>query len=115
MSSPAAAWLANRRLLKLARDLQPDMLCLHHCDLINSETVRQIRKDIPIAGRRSTTTPFRSRCPALSCSEAADFGFATTEVKHWRSFHTAPQAFIPNPMDLSIDNLRYLRGCREAN
>ena len=44
---PAAAWHANRRLLHLARELQPNLLCLHHCDLIRSETVHRIREMVP--------------------------------------------------------------------
>jgi Glycosyl transferases group 1 len=107
----AAAWLANRRLIKLARDLQPDLLCLHHCDLISNETVRQIRNEIPhcrvAVVYYDTLQEEKSAQRFHKFLEVADFGFATTAGQTLARFsNTAPVAFIPNPIDLSIDNLR---------
>jgi Glycosyl transferases group 1 len=108
---PAAAWLANRRLLKLARDLQPDLLCLHHCDLISNETVLQIRKEMPrcrVAVVYYDTLHVENSAQRFrKFLEVADFGFATTAGQTLARFSgTAPVAFIPNPIDLSIDNGR---------
>jgi glycosyltransferase involved in cell wall biosynthesis len=108
---PAAAWLANRRLVKLARDLQPDLLCLHHCDLISSATVRRIRKEVPrcriAVVYYDTLHVEKSARRFRRFLEVADFGFATTAGPTLAQFSgTAPVAYIPNPIDLSIDNAR---------
>jgi hypothetical protein len=107
----AGAWLANHRLLRLAKELQPDLLCLQHCDLISAETVQQIRQTIPRC--RVAVVYYDNLFLEKSAErfrgflEVADFGFATTGgAALSRLADTCPVAFIPNPVDLSIDNLR---------
>ena len=107
----AGAWLANRRLLRIANELQPDLLCLQHCDLISTETVKQIRQTIPHC--RVAVVHYDSLFQENSAArfrrflQLADFGFATTGGETLSRFSDAcPVAYIPNPVDFSIDNLR---------
>jgi hypothetical protein len=106
---PAAAWLANRRLLQVARELRPDLVCLQHCDLIAPETVQQVREMLPhtriaVVYYDSLFEP-RSAARFRRFTEVADFAFATTGGASLAGFADAcPVAFIPNPVDLSIDN-----------
>lgn len=107
----AAAWLANQRLLRLARDIRPDLLCLQHCDLISAATVEQIKKEIPqcrvAAVYYDSLHVEKSAARFRRFLDVADFGFATTAGATLRQFaDVCPVAFIPNPVDLSIDNLR---------
>lgn len=107
---PAASWLANRRLLQVARELRPDLVCLQHCDLIAPETVRRIREMLPHT--RIAVVYYDNIFEPASAArfrgflEVADFAFATTAGTSLAQFADAcPVAFIPNPVDLSIDNV----------
>ena len=103
------AWLANRRLLHVARELQPHLLCLQHCDLIRPDTVRQIRE---VAPHCRVAVVFYDNIFAAKqivrlrrFLEVADFGFVTTAGPTLARFaNSCPVAFIPNPVDFSIDN-----------
>jgi hypothetical protein len=108
-SRTAGAWHANRQLLHVAKDLQPDLLVLHHCDLISMETVARIRAVAPHCRvavvyyddlfEPSSARRFRA---FLAC---ADYGFATTGGATLSQFaDCCPVAFIPNPVDVSMDN-----------
>ena len=106
---PAGAWLANRRLLHVARELRPDLICLQHCDLISVDTIHQIRQMVPQC--RVAVVYYDNIFAQASAArfrkflEVADFAFATTAGPSLSEFADAcPVAFIPNPVDLSIDN-----------
>lgn len=102
---------ANRRLIDIARDLQPDMLVLLLSYLITPQTVRRIRevvRGVKVAaiciddiGHPKPASQFRYLL------QEADTGFATTGGETLRRFsNQVPVAFIPNPVDLSIDTRR---------
>jgi hypothetical protein len=105
----AAAWLADRRLLQIARELRPDLICLQHCDLISPGAMQRIREMLP---RTRIAVIYYDNIfePASAARfrrflETADFAFATTGGASLAEFaDTCPVAFIPNPVDLSIDN-----------
>ncbi len=104
------AVLANRRLVEIARDLCPDILCLQHSHLVTAETVRAIKRHVP--GCRVAVvycdTPFVPNTAKRfrAALEAADFGFCTTGGGTLRQFaDVCPVAFVPNPVDASIDNV----------
>ncbi len=105
----AGTWLADRRLLQVARELRPDLLCLQHCDQISPATIHRIREMLPRT--RIAVVYYDNVFEPSSADrfrrflELADFGFATTAGASLAAFADAcPVAFIPNPVDLSIDN-----------
>ena len=109
-SRAGGAWLANRRLLHMAREVRPDLLCLQHCDLISSETIVQVKKLVPHC--RVAVVYYDSIISPPSAErlrrflEVADIAFVTTAGRTLARFaEFCPVAFIPNPIDLSIDHL----------
>ena len=118
---PAGAWLANRRLLQVASELRPDLVCLQHCDLISPNTIYRIREIVPHA-RVAVVYYDNIFTPASAARfrtflEVADFAFATTAGPPLAEFaEVCPVAFIPNPVDLSIDNgSAYSVGCKSVD
>lgn len=102
--------LANHRLIEIARDLQPDLLCLQHAHLIRPETVARIRREVP--GCRVAVvycdTPFAAHTAKRfrAALQGVDIGFCTTGGDMLRRFaDVCPVAFVPNPVDASIDNV----------
>jgi len=102
--------MANRRLLEIAQDLRPDLICLQHTHLITPETVRAAKAKLP--GCRVAVvycdTPFFEKTAVRfrTALQGADFGFCTTGGETLQQFASiCPVAFIPNPVDASIDNL----------
>lgn len=102
--------LANRRLIEIARDMRPDILCLQHSHLITAATVRAIKSAVP--GCRVAVvycdTPFVPSTAKRfrAALDGADFGFCTTGGETLREFtDMCPVAFVPNPVDASIDNV----------
>jgi len=107
--------LANKRLIEVAKELQPDVLLFLQSDLISPQSVETIRRlvsgikvgtiSIDDIGHPRPAEQFRR---LLCCS---DYGFATTGGGLLQSFASlAPVAFVPNPVDLSIDtNVSYER------
>jgi glycosyl transferase family 1 len=105
----AGTWLADRRLLQVARELRPDLVCLQHCDLISPATIHCIREMLPQT--RIAVVYYDNIFEPASADrfrrfqQGADFAFATTAGPSLAAFADAcPVAFIPNPVDLSIDN-----------
>lgn len=101
-------WLANRRLIETALELRPEIVLFLQCQIIEPDTLERLREAAP--GVRlgvisiddiSHPTPTRQFRQLL---ERADFGFATTGGSTLAAF-AGPQtvAFIPNPIDRSID------------
>lgn len=106
----AGAWLANQRLLRMAKELQPDLLVLQHCDLIGADAVNGVREIAPQCRVAVVyyDNLFREKSAARfrKFLDVADFGFATTGGPTLAPFaDECPVAYIPNPVDLSIDNL----------
>jgi len=108
---PLGRRLANQRLVEIAQDLQPDLTILLLSYLITPETVAKIKarvRSVKVGaiciddiGHDNPAGQFRY---LLS---QADFGFATTGGETLATFRdAAPVAFIPNPVDASIDVAR---------
>ncbi|MEL6375179.1 MAG: glycosyltransferase [Pseudomonadota bacterium] len=107
----AGRWLANRQLLATAKEVQPDLLVLHHAHLIAPETVAAIRKAV---AHVRVVNIFCDGLRAKKASErftamnaVSDIGFVTTGGADLAA-HAGPipVAFIPNPVDASIDDVR---------
>jgi hypothetical protein len=101
--------LASHRLMELARSVRPDLLCLHTFDLISPDTVHRIKKMLP--GCRVAAVYCDALLdPARSAQfgtrlDGVDFGFATTGGATLAKLASiCPVAFIPNLVDISIDN-----------
>lgn len=99
---------ANKRLIDIARDLQPDMLVLLLSYLITPQTVRRIRE--VVRGVRVAAICIDDIDHAKPAAQfryllqEADTGFATTGGETLCRFSSqVPVAFVPNPVDLSID------------
>lgn len=108
-SSWVGGWHANRHLLLLADELRPDLLLLHHCDLISPDTILRVKEMLPNC--RVAVVYYDDLLHPKSAQRFrrfltdADFGFATTGGRTLAQFSDGcPVAFIPNAMDLSIDN-----------
>ena len=106
----AGAWLANRRLVHVASEFRPDLLCLQHCDLISADTIHRIKEMVPHC--RVAVVHYDNVFCQVSATrfrrflEVADFAFATTAGSTLARFaESCPVAFLPNPVDTSIDNL----------
>ncbi len=104
-------WMANRRLVDIAAGYKPELLVLMQSHMIDPRTVAQVRKVAPgvkVAAINiddiSHPTPAGQFRHLLA---GADFGFATTGGETLRAF-TGPStvAFIPNPVDASMDTGR---------
>ncbi|MGI9523044.1 MAG: glycosyltransferase [Hyphomicrobiaceae bacterium] len=102
---------ANRNLIKLVDLLSPDAICLMHCDLIQSQTVEEIRRRNPKVrifsyfidplGRPEHRQRFE-RYVAIS-----DVSFATTAGSTLaQSRRLGSVGFMPNPVDFSIFHAR---------
>ena len=105
---PLGRRIANRRLLEIGRELQPDVLVLLLSYLIDAETVGEMRRIVPglraaavcidDIGHENPASQFRA------LMRDADAGFATTGGETLQRFAgEIPVAFIPNPVDLSVD------------
>jgi len=108
---PLGRHLANARLLEVARDMQPDFLVLLLSDLISSQTISDIRREVPgIKVAAISIDDIGHPRPAgqfKTLLKDADVGFATTGGALLAEFcDTCPVAFIPNPIDPSIDTER---------
>ena len=105
---PLGRAFANRRLLEVARDLQPNVLVFLQSDLIFAQTITDIRRIVP--GIKVATISIddigdpRPRAQFLRLLGSSDVGFATTGgelLKDCSGVQTV--AFIPNLVDVSID------------
>jgi hypothetical protein len=102
------ARLANGRLIEIAARVRPHLLCLHTFDLITPETVLRIKHMVPecrVAAVYCDALLDPARAAQFRTAlESADFGFATTAGPTLAALAGAcPVAFIPNPVDISVD------------
>ncbi len=102
-------WLANKRLIEIASELKPALLILQQSHLIMPETIRRIRDVAPgVKIAAISIDDISDPTPAAQFRyllQEADFGFATTGGQTLKGIcGQKPMAFIPNPVDLSIDS-----------
>ena len=107
---PLGGVIANRKLVKTARNFRPDAVLLGHCDYVTNETLEEIRHALPgvkIAhfnvdpiwqpGTRAQIERRKHVCDAL---------FVTTAGPDLRTWATGRNvvAYMPNPSDPSMEN-----------
>ncbi|MCZ6780251.1 MAG: glycosyltransferase [Nitrospirae bacterium] len=100
---------ANTRLVEVARDFQPHLVLLGHCEMIWCRTLRKIREICP-----GVRIIYRNVDPLIHAQNVKDIErragvvdgiFLTTAGEALRSF-ARPEtfiAFMPNPVDPSIE------------
>ncbi len=101
-------WLANKRLIEIASELKPTLLILQQSHMITPETARRVRDVAPAVKIAAISIDdISDPTPAAQFRyllEEADIGFATTGGQTLKGFSgLRPMAFIPNPVDISID------------
>lgn len=103
---------ANRALIETCVNVHPDVLMLGHAQYIQKETLAEIRKRVPDI--RIGLWYFDAMWVPKNIehlhnrTELLDAVFATTGGELLRSVSTpdCPAAFIPNPVDASVERLR---------
>lgn len=100
---------ANRRLLETAEAFEPDLVLVGHCDIIDNETLQEIRRarpDVVIAGANNDPlfVPENYRKIEHRC-EVVDTMFVSTGESALEPFtgRRAELRHMPNPVDPSID------------
>lgn len=108
---------ANRRLREIAASLQPDLVLLVHADLVTDQTIAQIREQCPstrvaVAEFDALAVPGGSGVTRLSrMARMADAAFATTGGEALAAATgSVPGYFIPNPVDISMDDRKAYEG-----
>jgi Glycosyl transferases group 1 len=102
--------LVHARIIETARELRPDLICLHKSVLTGVRTLHEIRELQP---RCRVAVVWHDSIVDKGAAtrfgellESADFGFATTGGSALAAFTPkCPVAFIPNPIDLSVNNV----------
>ena len=99
----------NQKLLEVCRNFRPEIIALHHADVITIDTLLEIKKFLPhvlmfqynIDGLATSGNIKK----ILSKSQVIDWTFITTGGGALKKISTAnaPASFIPNPVDPSID------------
>jgi hypothetical protein len=102
--------IANRKLLKTAKNFRPDIMLIGHCDYIENETLFAIRKALPgIRIAHFNVDPLwqEHTCAQMADRmESCDALFATTAgdvLKTWATGKNSV-AYMPNPSDPSMEN-----------
>ncbi len=100
---------SNRKLLDVCRNFQPDVIALSSADLIKADTLIEARRLLPNVAIfqyyiDALFIPSNVR-DALSKAEVVDWTFATTAgpVLSRIAGKRSKVAFVPNPVDASID------------
>lgn len=108
LSRKVGARGANRRLLAMAEDLQPDIVLLGHADTIQSGTLAELREVVPgVRLAQWNVDPLfeddnRARIRAKQAE--VDWTFATTSGPLLDALgKDGPVAFMPNPVDPTIE------------
>lgn len=107
----------NERLVETARHFRPQLILFHHTDLIATNTYDRLRKVSPGArlaqvcvdsiAQRATMDAFAARTPHM------DISFITTadsEAVRGLASREKSIAFLPNPVDSSVETARVFDG-----
>ena len=104
------ARIANRKLVKTARNFRPNVMLLGHCDYITNDTLDEIRAALPgIRIAHFNVDPLWQESTRRQMDErrhSCDALFATTAGEVLSTWKTGGNtvAFMPNPSDLSMEN-----------
>lgn len=102
---------ANRKLIEVAVNFQPDMILLGHCDIITNETLGELRRLLPevcMAYRNVDPLFVPDNVRAIhDRTESVDRIFITTAGPGIEQFkgRRARIHYMPNPTDLAVENL----------
>lgn len=102
----------NRKFLEVCRNFEPDVIALCSADIIHAETLSEARRILPnCAFLQYYIDPLfitENDENVRSKAEVVDFTFATTAGKYLERITGSQSkvAFIPNPVDPSIDTQR---------
>lgn len=102
----------NRSLLKACATIQPSLLLLGHGQLINLDTLKEIKASFPnikiaqwfvdALEKPAKTAFIRERLPILDAVFCSTAGPALAVFQK----HGCRSAYLPNPVDRNIENLR---------
>ena len=102
--------IANRKLVKCAKNFRPDVVLLGHCDYVANETLFEIRRLLPgVKIGHFNVDPLwqeGTRRQMADRTESCDALFATTAgdvLKTWLTGRNAV-AYMPNPSDTSMEH-----------
>ncbi len=102
----------NEKLIKVAREIKPDLILLGHCEQIDNETLGKIKeenKNIKIAAFNVDALWLPHNVNLVKeRSKAVDVLFSTTAGDSLKQFARdgLKVAFIPNPVDEAIDKYK---------
>ncbi len=101
--------IANKKLVKTARNFRPDAILLGHCDYVTNETLEEIRHILPAVkiahfnvdplwqeATRAQIERRKSSCDAIFVTTAG------TDLKTWLTGKNVV-AYMPNPADTSME------------
>src|ERR1700733_691233 len=103
---------ANKKLLGVCREVQPDLLLLGHCGIISEKTIFSVRKAVPhIRIAHWNCDPLfwdRNLNYLRAWAPLVDATFVTTAGDELKKVvnRGGRVAFMPNPVDKSIESLR---------
>jgi hypothetical protein len=102
---------ANRKLLEVVDNYQPEMILLGHCDIIRNETIDELRKlapEVRIAYRNVDPLFVPHNVEAIKRrTSSVDTIFVTTAGEGLDQFRgdRATLHYMPNPTDLAVEYL----------
>ena len=103
-------YIANKKLVKTAKNFKPDVMLLGHCDYITNKTLKKIRDVVPgIKIAHFNVDPVFSPHMQEQCverMESCDGIFVTTAGPVLKNWCTGKNfvAYMPNPSDPSMEN-----------
>lgn len=107
---PLGGRIANRKLVKTAKNFRPNVMLLGHCDYITNDTLDEIRAALPgIRIAHFNVDPLWQESTRAQMSErmhSCDALFATTAghvLDAWTTGNNVV-AYMPNPSDPSMEN-----------
>lgn len=107
------AWggaIANKKLVKCARNFRPDVMLLGHCDYITNDTLYAIREALPnIKIAHFNVDPIwqeSTRAQIEARKDSCDGVFVTTAGEELKTWLTGKNfmAYMPNPSDPSMEH-----------
>lgn len=102
--------IANRKLVKTARNFRPDAVLLGHCDYVTNETLMEIRGILPaVKIAHFNVDPLwqpATRAQIERRKNVCDALFATTAGEDLKTWLTGKNvvAYMPNPSDPSMEH-----------
>jgi len=102
--------IANKKLVKCAKNFRPDVMLLGHCDYITNETLYEIRRLLPdIKIAHFNVDPIwqaPTRAQIAERMDSCDGVFVTTAGEELKTWLTGKNfmAYMPNPSDPSMEH-----------